>query len=87
MVDVTAAAGSTPAFRWQNIAEPYASFQSEITALASVSIQGRMAPDAPWIPLFEFNTITLETWILRPMPEMRCVWTGNTGTVNLWIMA
>ena len=57
------------------------------TAVTTLVLEGRSAPDAPWVTLVASVTATGEGSIPRMMPEMRVTWTGNTGVLDYWIVA
>ena len=52
----------------------------EITVAATVSIQGRAAPDLDWFELASFTATGIET--VATMREMRASVTLNTGNVE-----
>jgi hypothetical protein len=61
----------------------YGRCQVEITAAATVKIQGRIAVTAPWVDLKTYTASGAD--VVALFPEMRIDVTGNTGTVNGWL--
>lgn len=55
--------------------------QVTISSSASVSVQGRLSADAPWVELVALTTNAIQ--ILALMGQVRFVVTSNTGTVDV----
>lgn len=62
------------------------SAQVSISATATVAIEGRIDPLAPWVPLGSTSTAGFLN-LTRVMPQMRANISANTGTVSVWVMA
>lgn len=59
----------------------YRPVQVALTAAATVKIQGRAAPDLPWVDLVEITASGAEA--VFAMREVRASVTGNTGDVEV----
>lgn len=67
-----------------------ASMQVELAATATLTLEGRMDPNAAWATL-AINPGTANASgqyaITRAMPEMRVNISASTGNVKVWVMA
>lgn len=59
----------------------YRPVQADISAAATVTIEGRAATDLAWVPLHEFTADGAENVLV--MYEMRATVADNTGTVDV----
>lgn len=62
----------------------YGVFQAEITDTATVKLQGRVSPGAPWVDVTSLTASGAE--VVTLFPEMRGkVSSHSAGTVNAWL--
>lgn len=59
----------------------YRMVQVSLSAAANVKVQGRNAPDLPWIDIYTFSASGAQS--ISVWREMRASVTGNTGTVTV----
>lgn len=64
-----------------------AAFQLEMTAEGVVVIEGRAGPAASWLPLTEEMSGNQTGTVTLLLPRMRARFTGNTGTINFWLIS
>lgn len=85
----TAGTGTQPAFQFQLGFDVGGVHEVEITATGSVTLEGRLSPDAPWAQIAGPTTSPGASSLLiqRAYPEMRANVTANTGTIRVWVMA
>lgn len=57
--------------------------QVSISAAATVTVEGRLSVDAPWVSLTELTADGIQPIAL--VTQLRFSVSGNTGTVNAWV--
>lgn len=57
--------------------------QVSISAAATVSVQGRLSNDAPWMELISMTADALQP--IAMVPYLQFVITGNTGSVSMYV--
>ena len=59
--------------------------QVEITGAATVVLQGRAAPDAPWVDVFT-TTVSAASGVML-FPQMRAIVSARTsGNISVWLV-
>lgn len=57
--------------------------QVSISAAATVSVQGRLSNDAPWVELISITADALQP--IAMVPYLQFVITANTGSVSMYV--
>jgi hypothetical protein len=58
-------------------------FQAEITGTCDVTLQGRVASDAPWVDIVTLSATGLK--VVAIFPQLRVVTTWTDGEASAWV--
>lgn len=85
MASAVAATGAQAAVTPPYKGNAEAVFQVEITGTATVDLEGRVSPSAPWVMIHQSTASEIKAVV--PVPEMRVNVTAYTsGAVNAWLL-
>ncbi len=85
-----AATGAQAAFLFQLGPDVGCTLQVQFSGTGSVTLEGRLSPDAPWVTLNASITEATDgamVAVVRGAPEMRANVTANSANVDVWLMA